>query len=191
MVAKSGGVVVSDECYLEFGTNKVPTSILNFTDGNNKNILAVHSLSKRSNLAGYRGAFVIGDPELIAQILEVRKHAGMMVPLPIQRAMVAALSDSAHVAQQRERYNARKARLIPALQAAGFTIHFSDAGLYLWATRDEDCWDSVSWLSRIGILATPGIFYGDKGSRHIRIAMTATDAQISEAAARITEAAKA
>jgi succinyldiaminopimelate transaminase len=181
----TGGVVVSDECYLEFGTNVTPQSILNFTDGDNKNILAVHSLSKRSNLAGYRGAFVIGDPALIAQILEVRKHAGMMVPLPIQKAMVAALSDSAHVSVQRDRYNARKKTLAPALQAAGFTIDFSDAGLYLWATRGEDCWTSVAWLAELGILATPGIFYGEKGSQHIRIAMTATDAQISEASARI------
>lgn len=181
----TGGVVVSDECYLEFGTNVTPTSILNFTDGDNKNILAVHSLSKRSNLAGYRGAFVIGDSALIAQILEVRKHAGMMVPLPIQKAMVAALSDSAHVSVQRDRYNTRKKTLTPALQAAGFTIDFSDAGLYLWATRGEDCWASAAWLAELGILATPGIFYGEKGSQHIRIAMTATDAQISEAAARI------
>jgi aspartate/methionine/tyrosine aminotransferase len=158
---------------------------LKYTDGDNKKILAVHSLSKRSNLAGYRGAFVIGDPDLIAQILEVRKHAGMMVPLPIQKAMVAALADSSHVAEQRDRYNARKKILIPALAAAGFTIDFSDAGLYLWATRNEDCWKSVEALAHLGILATPGIFYGAKGGNHIRIAMTATDAQISEAADRI------
>ena len=180
----TGGVVVSDECYLEFGKTVTPTSILSHTGGDNKNILAVHSLSKRSNLAGYRAAFVVGDPALIAQILEVRKHAGMMVPLPVQKAMIAALSDSDHVAEQRARYNARKDLLIPALQAAGFAIDFSDAGLYLWATRNEDCWKSVEWLARIGILATPGIFYGD--ATHIRIAMTATDAQISEAAQRIT-----
>ena len=181
---KSGGVVVSDECYLEFGKTVMPTSILAHTGGDNKNILAVYSLSKRSNLAGYRAAFVVGDPALIAQILEVRKHAGMMVPLPVQKAMIAALSDSDHVAEQRARYNARKEVLIPALQAAGFAIDFSDAGLYLWATRNEDCWESVAWLARIGILATPGCFYGD--STHIRSAMTATDAQINEAAQRIT-----
>lgn len=182
----TGGVVVSDECYLEFGKNVTPSSILAHTGGDNKNILAVHSLSKRSNLAGYRAAFVVGDTALIAQILEVRKHAGMMVPLPVQKAMIAALSDSQHVADQRARYNARKDALIPALAAAGFTIDFSDAGLYLWATRNEDCWESVAWLAKIGILATPGSFYGD--STHIRIAMTATDAQINEAAARISEA---
>jgi aspartate/methionine/tyrosine aminotransferase len=181
---RTGGVVVSDECYLEFGKTVTPTSILAHTGGDNKNILAVHSLSKRSNLAGYRAAFVVGDPELIAQILEVRKHAGMMVPLPVQKAMIAALSDSDHVVQQRARYNARKDMLIPALKAAGFSIDFSEAGLYLWATRNEDCWQSVAWLASLGILATPGIFYGD--ATHIRIAMTATDEQISEAASRIT-----
>ena len=181
---RTGGVVVSDECYLEFGKTVTPTSILGHTGGDNKNILAVHSLSKRSNLAGYRAAFVVGDAALIAQILEVRKHAGMMVPLPVQKAMIAALSDSDHVAEQRSRYNARKDLLIPALEAAGFEIDFSDAGLYLWATRNEDCWNSVEWLARIGILATPGIFYGD--GTHIRVAMTASDAQIKEAAQRIT-----
>lgn len=186
---RTGGVVVSDECYLEFGNTVTPTSILKYTDGDNKNLLAVHSLSKRSNLAGYRAAFVVGDPELIARILEVRKHAGMMVPLPVQHAMVAALSDSDHVVAQRTRYNARKATLIPALSAAGFTIDFSDAGLYLWATRNEDCWQSVAWLADLGILATPGIFYGD--ATHIRIAMTATDQQINDAATRILSAVRA
>lgn len=184
----TGGVLASDECYFEFGMSETPTSILQYTNGDNRNILAVHSLSKRSNLAGYRAAFVIGDPALIAQILEVRKHAGMMVSLPVQRAMIAALSDSEHVMQQRNRYNARKENLIPALVAAGFTIDFSSAGLYLWATRNEDCWSSVAWLATLGILATPGAFYGEKGSRHIRIAMTATDQQIAGAAARIAEA---
>ncbi|MFM6841938.1 MAG: succinyldiaminopimelate transaminase [Candidatus Planktophila sp.] len=184
----SGGVLVSDECYLEFGRDVTPTSILQYTGGDNRNILAVHSLSKRSNLAGYRAAFVIGDPQLIAEILEVRKHAGMMVPLPVQKAMIAALSDSDHVAQQRNLYNSRKATLIPALEAAGFSIEFSNAGLYLWATRNEDCWDSVAWLAKLGVLATPGIFYGD--STHIRIAMTATDQQISQAASRILAAVK-
>jgi aspartate/methionine/tyrosine aminotransferase len=163
---------------------------LSYTGGDNKNILAVHSLSKRSNLAGYRAAFVVGDPALIAQILEVRKHAGMMVSLPVQKAMIAALSDSVHVTQQRARYNARKASLIPALDAAGFTIEHSEAGLYLWATRNEDCWQSVSWLASLGVIATPGIFYGERGARHIRIAMTATDDQINEAAHRITAAVK-
>jgi aspartate/methionine/tyrosine aminotransferase len=183
---KNKSVVVSDECYLEFGDSVKPTSILNYTGGDNTNILAVHSLSKRSSMAGYRAAFIVGDPVLIARILEVRKHAGMMVPLPVQVAMVAALSDEEHVVQQRARYNARRATLAPALRAAGFTIENSEAGLYIWATRNENCWDSVSWLAELGIIATPGVFYGDLGASHIRIAMTATDAQISEAAARIS-----
>ena len=178
-------LVVSDECYFEFGDSAAPTSILNHTDGDNRNILAVHSLSKRSSMAGYRAAFVIGDPALIARILEVRKHAGMIVPLPVQQAMVAALSDSAHVAEQRSRYNARRSVLRPALEAAGFTIEDSVAGLYIWATRQESAWDSVAWLAELGILATPGIFYGDAGAQHIRIAMTATDDQIKSAAARL------
>jgi succinyldiaminopimelate transaminase len=184
---KTGAVVVSDECYLEFGDSETPTSILKFTDGDNKNILAVHSLSKRSSMAGYRAAFVVGDPLLIAKILEVRKHAGMMVSLPVQKAMIAALSDSTHVAEQRDRYNSRRATLSPALIGAGFEIHDSAAGLYLWATRNESAWDSVSWLADLGIIATPGIFYGEKGAQFIRIAMTATDQQISEAAARIIQ----
>ena len=183
---KNKSVVISDECYLEFGDSKKPTSILKYTGGDNTNILAVHSLSKRSSMAGFRAAFIVGDPALIARILEVRKHAGMMVPLPVQVAMIAALSDEDHVVQQRARYNSRRATLAPALEAAGFTIEHSEAGLYIWATRHEDCWDSVSWLAELGIIATPGVFYGDLGATHIRIAMTATDAQITEAAARIT-----
>ena len=183
---KNKSVLVSDECYLEFGDSAKPTSIMSHTGGDNTNILAVHSLSKRSSMAGYRAAFIVGDPALIARILEVRKHAGMMVPLPVQMAMIAALSDDVHVAEQRARYNARRAALTPALRAAGFSIDHSEAGLYIWATRQENCWDSVSWLADRGIIATPGIFYGDQGASHIRIAMTATDAQIAEAAARIT-----
>ena len=182
--------VVFDECYLDFGDSVTPTSILSHTDGNNKNILAVHSLSKRSSMAGYRGAFLIGDSDLVAKIREVRKHAGGMVPLPIQHAMVAALSDQVHVDEQRARYNARRAKLSPALISAGFRIDESAAGLYIWCTRQEDAWKSVDWLATLGILATPGGFYGELGSSHIRIAMTATDAQIDDAALRITSAAQ-
>jgi succinyldiaminopimelate transaminase len=180
--------VVSDECYLEFGDGVSPTSILSYTGGDNKNILAVHSLSKRSSMAGYRGAFLVGDSELIAKIREVRKHAGMMVPLPIQHAMVAALGDQEHVDQQRARYNARRAKLSPVLVAAGFRIDESRAGLYIWCTRQEDAWKSVDWLASLGILATPGSFYGELGSSHIRIAMTATDIHIDDAAHRIAAA---
>jgi succinyldiaminopimelate transaminase len=179
-------VIASDECYINFpATGQKPISILKVAAGNNKNLLAVHSMSKRSNLAGYRAGLIVGDPDLIAEIREVRKHAGMLTPLPIQRAMTAALGDEEHVAIQAKRYADRRVALSSALIAAGFQIDFSDAGLYIWCTRNEDCWNSVSWLADIGILATPGIFYGEAGAQHIRIAMTATDAQIADAAARI------
>jgi succinyldiaminopimelate transaminase len=183
--ARKGGVVVADECYLEFGNGITPKSILALTGGNNKNILAIHSLSKRSSMAGYRAAMMIGDKDLIAKILEVRKHAGMMVPLPVQKAMVAALGDNKHVAEQRDRYNARKAKVRSAIQKNGFKVDHSEAGLYLWATRDESAWDSVSWFAERGILVTPGHFYGEKGANHVRIAMTATDAQIDELVKRL------
>ena len=185
---KNNSLVVSDECYLSFpATGPAPVSILKVAAGDNKNLLAVHSMSKRSNLAGYRAGLMVGDPDVIAEIREVRKHAGMMLPLPIQKAMTVALSDEQHVAEQAVRYAKRRELLSAALIKAGFTIDFSNAGLYIWCSRDEDCWSTVSWLAELGILATPGIFYGTAGSKHIRIAMTATDNQISEAADRILE----
>jgi len=182
----NNSVLISDECYLEFDQSAHSYSVLSQTGGDNTNILAVHSLSKRSSMAGYRAAFMVGDPALITKIREIRKHGGMMVPLPVQKAMTVALSDDKHVAEQRARYNARKDALRPALEAAGFTIEFSNSGLYLWCTRNEDAWTSVAWLAERGVLATPGSFYGALGARHIRIAMTATDTQIADAAARIT-----
>ncbi len=183
---KNDSLVVSDECYLSFpATGQAPISILNVAKGNNKNLLAVHSMSKRSNLAGYRAGLIIGDPEIISKIREVRKHAGMMVPLPIQSAMTAALGDEKHVSEQAVRYSRRREVLSTALIQAGFEIEFSDAGLYIWCTRHEKSWDSVSWLAELGILATPGIFYGEAGTNHIRIALTATDEQIADATKRI------
>ena len=181
----NNSVLISDECYLEFDQTAHSYSVLSQTGGDNTNILAVHSLSKRSSMAGYRAAFMVGDSALIAKIREIRKHGGMMVPLPVQKAMTVALSDDKHVAELRARYNSRKDVLRPALEAAGFTIEFSNSGLYLWCTRNEDAWTSVAWLADRGVLATPGSFYGELGARHIRIAMTATDAQIVDAAARI------
>lgn len=181
----NNSILISDECYLEFDQSAKSYSVMSQTDGDNTNILAVHSLSKRSSMAGYRAAFMIGDSLLIAKIREIRKHGGMMVPLPVQKAMTVALSDDQHVSEQRARYNARKDLLRPALEAAGFTVEFSNSGLYLWCTRGEDAWTSVGWLAERGVLATPGSFYGELGARHIRVAMTATDAQIADAAARI------
>ena len=183
--ARSGGIVIADECYLEFGNGITPKSIMSLTAGNNKNILAIHSLSKRSSMAGYRAAMMIGDKELIARILEVRKHAGMMVPLPVQKAMIAALSDNKHVEIQRNRYNERKEKVRTAIEKNGFKVDHSEAGLYLWATRNEPAWDSVAWFADRGILVTPGHFYGEKGGKHVRIAMTASDAQIDDLVNRL------
>jgi len=184
-----GVVVASDECYLELGwdPDARPVSILHpsVSGRSHEGLLAVHSLSKRSNLAGYRAGFVTGDPALVADLLEVRKHAGFMVPAPVQAAMVAALTDDEHVAEQRERYQARRDALWPAFRAAGFRIEHSTAGLYLWATRDESCWDSVKRLAEAGILVAPGSFYGPAGSRYVRIALTATDERVSAAVERL------
>ena len=182
---KNTSVLISDECYLEFDHTAHSVSVLSQTGGDNTNILAVHSLSKRSSMAGYRAAFVVGDSALISQIREIRKHGGMMVPLPVQKAMTVALGDDLHVAEQRARYNARKDAMRPALVEAGFTVEFSDSGLYLWCTRNEDAWTSVAWLAERGILATPGSFYGQKGKNHIRIAMTASDTHIAAAVVRL------
>jgi aspartate/methionine/tyrosine aminotransferase len=153
-------------------------------------VLSVYSLSKQSNLAGYRAAFVAGDAAVLADVLAVRKHTGMMPPMPVQQAMVVALEDETHVQQQKARYRSRRDVLRTALEAAGFRIDVSDAGLYLWATRDEPALDTVAWLAGHGILVAPGTFYGSAGARHVRIALTATDERIAAAAQRLTTAAR-
>jgi aspartate/methionine/tyrosine aminotransferase len=146
----------------------------------------VHSLSKRSNLAGYRAGFVAGDPDLVAELLEVRKHAGMIVPRPIQEAMTDLLGDSDHVHEQRRRYLARRLLLRPALEAVGFTIEHSEGSLYLWATRGEPGRDSVGFLAERGILVAPGDFYGAAADSYVRVALTATDERVAAAASRLT-----
>ncbi len=182
-----GSVVASDECYLGLGWEARPLSILHpsVCDGDHSGLLAIHSLSKSSSLAGYRAGFVAGDPDLVAELLAVRKHAGMMVPTPVQAAMVAALDDDAHERAQRQRYERRRGALLPALRSAGFAVDHSEAGLYLWATRDEPCGDSVTWLAERGILVAPGHFYGPGGARHVRVALTATDERIAAAVQRL------
>lgn len=182
-----GAVVASDECYLGLAWEEPAVSILDprVCDGDHTGLLAVHSLSKTSNLASYRAGFVAGDPELVAELLEVRKHSGMMVPFPIQAAMTAALSDDAHEAAQRERYRARREILRSALLDAGFRIDHSEAGLYLWATRGEPCRTTLDRLADRGILAAPGEFYGPAGAGHVRIALTASDERIATAAQRL------
>ena len=183
-----GTVVASDECYIELGWEERPVSVLHpdACGGSHAGLLAVHSLSKRSNMAGYRAGFVTGDPALMAELLEIRKHAGMIVPGPVQAALAAALGDDAHADAQKARYEARRERLRPALAAAGWVVEHSGAGLYLWAAHPErDGWESVASLAGAGILVAPGSFYGPSGARAVRVALTATDERIDAAAARL------
>ncbi|MCD0485678.1 succinyldiaminopimelate transaminase [Streptacidiphilus sp. ASG 303] len=182
-----GVLLVSDECYLELGWEADPVSVLHpdvCGDGHD-GLLAVHSLSKRSNLAGYRASFVAGDRAVVHELLQVRKHGGMIVPAPVQAATVAALEDDAHVAEQRERYARRRSALREALEAYGFRIEHSEASLYLWATRDEPCWDTVAELAGLGILVAPGDFYGEAGERFVRVAFTAVDERVDAAVRRL------
>jgi len=185
-----GAVVASDECYLclHYPPAGAPLSVLDpaVHDGRLDGLLAVHSLSKSSNMAGYRAGFVAGDQALVARLLAVRRHAGMLVPRPVQAAMTAALSDDSHVAQQRERYAARRAVLLAAVGAAGFAVEHSQAGLYLWISRDEPCRRTLAWFAERGILVAPGDFYGPRGTRHVRLALTAPDERIATAAARLS-----
>jgi aspartate/methionine/tyrosine aminotransferase len=189
-----GALVASDECYLGLGWDAergsdvaTPVSVLHpsVCGGDHTGLLAIHSLSKTSSLAGYRAGFVAGDPAVVAELLAVRKHAGMMVPTPIQAAMVAALDDDAHEKEQKERYARRRDVLLAAVLGAGFTVDHSEAGLYLWATRDEPCRDTVASLAQLGILVAPGEFYGPRGGRHVRMALTATDERIDAAVRRL------
>ena len=188
--AREHGVLLfSDECYIELGWEADPVSVLHpeVNGGSYEGIVSVHSLSKRSNLAGYRAAFLAGDPAVLAPLLEIRKHGGMMTSAPTQAAVVAALADDAHVREQRDRYAARRETLRTALLAHGFRIEHSEASLYLWATRDESCWDTVAHLATLGILVAPGDFYGEAGTNFVRVALTATDARVATAAQRLTQ----
>lgn len=193
-----GAVVASDECYAllawdePWATHGVP-SVLDprVCEGSHEGLLVVHSLSKQSNLAGYRAAFVAGDPHLVRGLLEVRKHAGMIVPGPVQAATAAALDDDAHVDAQRERYRRRRGVLRSALEGAGLAVDGSAAGLYLWARAagaGQDCWATVGDLADLGVLVAPGAFYGPAGARHVRVALTATDDAVARAAARLAGA---
>jgi succinyldiaminopimelate transaminase len=183
-----GAVVASDECYLSLSWSGAPVSVLHpaVHDGVLDGVLAVHSLSKSSNLAGYRAGFVTGDQALVARLLAIRRHAGMIVPTAVQAAMTAALADDEHLKQQRARYAARRAVLLAAVCAAGFTVDHSQAGLYLWITRGEPCRVTLQWFAERGILVAPGDFYGPSGAWHVRLALTATDERIAAAAARLS-----
>jgi succinyldiaminopimelate transaminase len=186
-----GAVVASDECYLTLGWETTPVSVLDpeVCGPSRAGVLAVHSLSKRSNLAGYRAGFVTGDPALIADLLAIRKQAGMIMPGPVQGAMTAALDDESHAIEQRERYGRRRSVLRDAFVSAGWRIDHSEAGLYLWVTHPaHDCWSAAELLAdQGGILVAPGELYGSAGSRHVRVALTATDERIAAAAQRLKE----
>ncbi len=181
-----GVLVASDECYLELGWEAAPVSVLHpsVSGGSTDGVLALHSLSKRSNLAGYRAGFAVGDRTAVATVVEARKHVGLLPPAPVQAAVVAALGDDAHVQAQREVYAARRTALQAALRD-GFRVDRSEAGLYLWLTRDEDCWETTTWLAERGVLVAPGAFYGDAGAQHVRMALTATDERVAAAVARL------
>ncbi|MBO9627426.1 MAG: succinyldiaminopimelate transaminase [Microbacterium sp.] len=190
-----GAVLASDECYAELGwegrwaSEPIP-SILDprVTDGSRSGLLSVYSLSKQSNLAGYRAAFLAGCSRIVGELLTARKHLGLMPPAPVQHAMAVALGDDEHVRVQKELYRARRDVLRPALEAAGFRIDGSEAGLYLWATEGRDAWESMDRLAGLGILAGPGPFYGDHSAEHVRLALTAPSERIDEAARRLSRA---
>lgn len=187
-----GAVIAGDECYAELGWEgewaDQPTPCIldpRVIGDSRHNVLSVYSLSKQSNLAGYRAGFVAGCATVIGQLLAVRKHAGLMPPAPVQAAMVTALGDDEHVQAQKTLYRGRRERLSAALVGAGFHIDHSEAGLYLWATRGEDAWVTLDWLAGRGILVAPGTFYGADGAQHVRIALTTTDERIDAAVARL------
>jgi succinyldiaminopimelate transaminase len=187
-----GAVIASDECYAELGwdgvwaTEPIP-SILDprVTGGSRANLLSVYSLSKQSNLAGYRAAFVAGCARIVGELLTARKHLGLMPPAPVQHAMATALGDDEHVAAQKQLYRIRRDALRPALEAARFRIDGSEAGLYLWATEGRDAWESMGRLADLGILAGPGPFYGAESAQHVRLALTAPTDRVLEAARRL------
>jgi succinyldiaminopimelate transaminase len=193
-----GAVVASDECYAELGWGdwdvqrggQAVPSILDprVAGGSHQGLLAVYSLSKQSNVAGYRAAFVAGDPVLMPNLVNSRKHAGMIVPYPVQEAMRVALGDDAHVEAQKDLYRGRRERLVPALLDFGLEIKDSDAGLYLWSTAGESTWDTVGRLAERGIVVGPGVFYGEAGNGYIRVALTGSDERIDAAVSRLVAA---
>lgn len=190
-----GALLASDECYAELGwegewATQIIPSILDprVIDGDLTGVLCVYSLSKQSNLAGYRAAFAAGSADLIKALVNLRMHAGMITPLPVQNAMIAALNDDEHVALEKAIYKKRRDVLLPAVREYGFTVTDSEAGLYLWATLGENCWATVERMAALGIVVVPGEFYGESSRDHVRFSITATDSDIAEAADRLRNA---
>ena len=198
---RRGAVVVSDECYAElawaepWATEGVP-SLLDPRvagapadgSGDRSGRGCRDSLSKQSNLAGYRAAFLAGDPAIVGALTQVRKHSGMLMPAPVQAAMVAALGDDAHVAAQREIYRRRRRVLVEATAAAGLVNDpASAAGLYLWLSgpRNMSAFDLVGAFAELGIVVAPGDFYGEAGAGRVRMSLTDTDERVDAAARRL------
>ncbi|MCB4208166.1 succinyldiaminopimelate transaminase [Arthrobacter sp. UM1] len=195
-----GAVVASDECYAELGWDewdeelggeRVPSVLDPRVCGDShERLLAVYSLSKQSNLAGYRASFVAGDRDLVRNLVNSRKHAGMIVPKPVQAALEAAVQEDPHVRAQKALYRERRAILKPALEEYGFRIEGSQAGLYLWCTLGEPAFETIGRLADLGIVAGPGVFYGDAGAQFVRIALTAPTERVQAAAERLRAAAR-
>jgi aspartate/methionine/tyrosine aminotransferase len=179
----AGVPVLSDECYAEFTWDGPPRTILRHgTEG----VLAVHSLSKRSNLAGARVGFYAGDLELVTYLAELRKHAGFMVPGPVQAAGAVAWADDAHVAAQRERYRERLDLLVDGLGELGLAATGPAGAFYVWAAApDGDAWALAARLAEAGVLVSPGEFYGEAGAGHVRIAAVQPTERIREAVGRL------
>lgn len=205
-----GAVVLSDECYALMGWSEglkrrsddqngddqyvasdsvaVPDAapcVLDATvcgqgaDG----VLMLYSLSKQSNMAGYRAAFMAGDRELVSEMKEYRKQIGQIIPGPVQGAMVEALRHTDAVCAQRERYRSRLVRMVAALRSYGYDAVMPEGGLYVWVrARSGNCWRDMGELAARGIVASPGEFYGDRGS--LRFSATACDDDIEEFARR-------
>lgn len=182
-----GVPVLSDECYVEFTWDGPPRTIL---ASGTAGVLALHSLSKRSNLAGVRAGFYAGDEELVHWLREVRKHAGFMVPGPVQAAAAVAYDDDAHVEEQRARYRGRLARLAEALGGAGLPVKLPGGGFYLWVeVPGGDAWAATDWLARrAGMVVSPGEFYGQAGSGYVRVAVVQPDDRIELAVSRLAAA---
>ncbi len=179
-----GVPVLSDECYAEFTWQGGPTTILR---GGTQGVLALHSLSKRDNFAGARIGFYAGDAELVHYLREVRKHAGLMPPGPVQAAAVIALGDDAHVETQRARYQHRLSRLAQIVEKAGYPAQLPAGAFYLWvAAPDGDAWAAAHDLAeQAGMVVSPGEFYGPRGAGHFRVAAVQPDDRIELAASRV------
>lgn len=187
-----GTLLVSDECYLDLGWDTTPVSVLHddVSGGRHDGLLAVHSLSKRSNLAGYRIGFVGGDPALVAELLAVRRNLGLQLPDPQQAVALAALDDDEHVAAQRARYAARRRTLLAACAQAGLDVDHSEAGLYVWATAGESSEVTVGRLADLGLVVVDGREYGAAGAQHVRLSLTASDHDVALAAERLAGSAR-